>query len=1173
MAAQACVSCGSLNRAGRKFCAECGTALGVTCPSCGTSNEPGERFCGECGARLDGAADASSSQDVVVERRLVSVLFADLVGFTPLSENRDAEEVRELLSRYFEIAAGVMDRYGGQVEKFIGDAVMAVWGTPITQEDDAERAVRAALELVGAVSEFGRETAMPELAARAAVLTGEAAVNLGAVGQGMVAGDLVNAASRAQTAAAPHAVLVGESTRRATETAIAYTDAGVHELKGKAEPMPLWRALRVTAGRAGGMKAQGLETPFVGRDRELRLVKELFHASADEGKAHLVSIVGIGKSRLSWELYKYADGITQDVAWHSGRCLAYGEGVTYWALAEMIRMRAGIAEGEEQEVARPKLDAVLEREVEDAEERAWIRPRLGQLLSLETSESLEQADLFAGWRLFFERIAERDPVVLVFEDMQWADAPLLEFVEHLLDRSRGHPIFVLAVTRPELAERHPHWPSGLRNVTTLALEPLSAEAMDALIVGFVPGLPEDLRRQVLERAEGVPLYAVETVRMLLDRGLLERVGDEYRPTGPIAALEVPETLQALVAARLDGLPGDERSLLHDASVLGKTFTKAALIAVSGRSDAEVEPLLTGLMRKEILSLQADPRSPERGQYAFLQDLLRQVAYDTLPRRERKSRHLAAAAHLEREWLAADQQEVVEIVASHYLAALALDPEADDAAELKGTAESTLARSGERAAALGAPDNALRYFEQALELANSSLRAAELHERAGQMAELGGRAADARSHFERAVEGFDEVGLTHPAARVRSRLGLLTWQEEGDIEQAIAELERAFDVLAGEERDADLGMLAVSLARPLFFRGRHDDAMARNELALEIAESLQLPEVLSHGLNTKALILSARGRHEEAELLLRHSLEVALEHDLSGAALRAYMNLTAILSARDRHREALDLSLRGRELAKKIGHRGFEASLGTWSRGILQLLGEWDAILAEEEALESPDDRVLLWERLVSMSIFLRRGELEDARRRVEAARSMVDLRESQHVAGFRSLEAELFLAEGSPREALAAAEEAIAVRADLAGGLSEIAQAVVAALEAAFALGDEAKVDELLALVEHLPPGELTSLLRAVGARFGARRATLQGEGETAAAGFLAAARIFHEIEMPFEQAVVQLEHAEWLAGENRLDDLESLVDEARAIFERLRATPYLERLERLPLVATATAG
>ena len=345
----------------------------------------------------------------------------------------------------------MIGRYGGVVEKFIGDAVMAVWGTPVAQEDDAERAVRAALELVAAVSAFGGETGMPELGARAAVLTGEAAVNLGAAGQGMVAGDLVNAASRVQGAADPHTVLVGDPTRRATEAAIAYADAGLHELKGKTEAMQLWRALRVTAGRAGGLKSQGLEPPFVGRDRELRLAKELFHAGADEHKAHLLSITGIagiGKSRLAWELYKYLDGITQDVAWHRGRCLAYGDGVTYWALAEMIRMRAGIAEGEDDATAWSKLDAVLESAVEDAEERAWIRPRVAQLLSLEGRSDLEQAELFAGWRLFFERLAERDPVVLVFEDMQWADAPLLEFVAYLLEWSRNHAILVVALARP-----------------------------------------------------------------------------------------------------------------------------------------------------------------------------------------------------------------------------------------------------------------------------------------------------------------------------------------------------------------------------------------------------------------------------------------------------------------------------------------------------------------------------------------------------------------------------------------------------------------------------------------------------------------------------------------------------------------------------------------------------
>jgi len=353
-----CPGCAAENEAGKKFCTECGTPLGRECPSCGASLAGTENFCGECGAQLrlpDVSAVAAAA-----ERRLVSVLFADLVGFTALSESRDPEEVRELLLRYFDTCRRLISLYGGTVEKFIGDAVMAVWGTPVANEDDPERAVRAALDLIGAVAALGDEIGAPELRARVGVLTGEAAVTIGAEGQGMVAGDLVNTAARVQSAAEPGTVLAGDATKRSSEAAIAYEDAGSHELKGKAEPLHLWRALRVTGAVGGAIKADGLEPPFVGRDRELRLVKELFHASAEEGKAHLVSVVGIagiGKSRLTWEFFKYVDGLADRVFWHRGRCLSYGDGVAYWALAEMVRTRAQILEGEEQETAREKLAA------------------------------------------------------------------------------------------------------------------------------------------------------------------------------------------------------------------------------------------------------------------------------------------------------------------------------------------------------------------------------------------------------------------------------------------------------------------------------------------------------------------------------------------------------------------------------------------------------------------------------------------------------------------------------------------------------------------------------------------------------------------------------------------------------------------------------------------------
>jgi len=523
-----CSSCGAENRAGRKFCAQCGASLLAGCPSCGAVNEPGERFCGECGAALEpgaGAARPSSLDGTnapTAERRLISVLFADLVGFTALSETKDSEEVRDLLTRYFETARKTIARYGGTVEKFIGDAVMAVWGTPTAQEDDAERAVRAALDLTEAVTALGSEVGAPELRVRAGVMTGEAAVALDAEGQGMVAGDLVNTASRVQSLAAAGTVLVGEATRRATEAAVVYEEAGSHQVKGKAEPVSVWRAVRVVAARRGALKSTGLEPSFVGRDREFRLVKDLYHASADQGSAHLVSIIGaagMGKSRLSWEFFKYLDGLAANTFWHRGACLSYGEGVTYWALAEMVRMRAGMEEGEEPSVALAKLQQMLEQHVPEPEERRMVEPRLSHLLGLEVSTVRDREDLFSAWRLFFERLAEKDPTVMVFEDMQWADTALLDFIGYLMEWSKNHSLFVVTLARPELFDRHPDWGSGRRNLTSIFLEPLSDLDTDQLLSGLVPGLPDSTRATIRDRAVGVLFFAVERVYTLVDRVL------------------------------------------------------------------------------------------------------------------------------------------------------------------------------------------------------------------------------------------------------------------------------------------------------------------------------------------------------------------------------------------------------------------------------------------------------------------------------------------------------------------------------------------------------------------------------------------------------------------------------------------------------------------------------
>ena len=1161
-----CAECGFENATGRKFCGSCGSPLALVCSTCGAANEPGMRFCGECGGALEAEAapPAATAPTSAAERRLVSVLFADLVGFTALSESRDPEEVRELLSRYFDTCRRLIGIYGGTVEKFIGDAVMAVWGTPTAQEDDAERAVRTALDLVTAIAALGEETGAPELALRAGVLTGEAAVNLAAEGEGMVAGDLVNTAARIQAAAEAGTVLVGDATRRATAAAIAYESAGEHELKGKAEPLSLFRALRVTAVRGGARVAGELEPPFVGRARELRLVKEHFHGSAEERKARLVSVVGIagiGKSRLAWEFEKYLDGPVDEVLWHRGRSLAYGDGVAYWALAEMVRMRALIAEEDAPDEALAKLHTMIGERISDADEQGWLEPRLAHLLGLAEHASGDRQDLFSAWRLFFERLAEQSPVVLVFEDLQWADSALLDFVEHLLEWSRGHPLFVLALARPELAERRPGFGTVGRNATTLSLEPLSSAAMEELLDGFVPGLPDDLRTRILERAEGVPLYAVETVRMLLDRGLLAREGDVYRPTGTIEALEVPETLHALIAARLDGLAPEERRVLQDAAVLGKSFTKGGVASLSGLSEPELEPILVSLVHKEVFSVQADPRSPERGQYAFLQDLLKQIAYETLVKADRKAKHLAAAEYLAQ---AAGQaeQEAVEVVAAHYLDAYEATPDAADAPAIRRKAAEQLALAGDRAASLAAAEEAQRYFEKAAALADEPLWQAELVENAGRAAQDGGRYPEALGLYERAINLYRGEGDARRAAHATGAMGI-TMGFTGDLRGGAERMEEAFAALADDEPGVELAELAEALARHRYFLSEYEAASERVERALEIAEALVLPDVLVHSLNTKHLVLDTQGRYEEALALLERAIEIGRAHESGEPLERALFNLSYEFAARDRFADSRGADLEGMELARRRGDRVAEQRclghlvFNHWD------LGDWKEVEQLVAEMTVDDIRTVGERTAGTMSLALARGDVAGARAAFETGSAQLDSDESQTRLGNRLFEAMLLRAEGRLSEALDAAREALELR-ELSTLHPFYKQAWIEACEAAFALGDEAQVEELLGEVERLPPSDRTPRIVAQEARFRGRLLALRGDRDGAAGLLARTVDGFRAMQTPYPLAIALVEQAE-LA----VDDPAPLLAEAREIFKRLGAAPWLERLDDLERAVT----
>ena len=1046
---------------------------------------------GDAARPVTGSVSATPAPAQVSERRLVSVLFADLVGFTTFSEHRDPEEVRELLSRYFDRCRALIERYGGTVEKFIGDAVMAVWGTPVTREDDAERAVRAALSLTAAVRDLGDEVGMPELRVRVGLLTGSAAVEVGAEGEGMVLGDTVNTASRLQAFADPGTVLVDDVTRRASQAAIAYEDAGNLQVKGREQPVRAWTALRVVAGAGGARRGAGLEAPLVGRDRELGAMIEAGDQSAREGRAKLVAVVGeagSGKSRLLWEFFKYMDGIQDERWWHQGRCLSYGEGVAYWALAEMVRTRAGINEDEPPASAREKLHAAVLEHVSDERERRLAEPRLAHLLRLEERPDADRADLFSGWRLFFERMALVNPVILAFEDLQWADSGLLEFIDYLMEWSAEHPIFVLALGRPELRERRPAW-------EPLVLEALEPQAIRAILDGLVPGLPDEVASEIGRRAEGIPLYAVETVRMLIDRGLLVEEGSRYVLTGDVGELDVPETLQALIASRLDGVSAEERALLQDASVLGQAFTATTLAALGGRREAEVEALLDGLVAKQLLARDDDLRSPERGQYAFLQALLRTVAYGTLARRTRKTRHVAAAEQLRASW-PGELRDVAEVLASHYLEAIRAEPEADDVAELRAAARETLTAAGEAAASLALGPEAERYFEQAAELAEDDLERARLFEKAGGALVRSGKPERAEQRLLAAVE------LVRASGEVTGGSAAVALGELLRLSGRATDAEAMLQPFAGPAApDVDIVLRAEALAglsACALFTGRPAEAGSVIEDALVTLEAMRDWRALTSALITRAVYLVYRGRRQEGGGVLRHALRLAEDHDLPNEALRAHYNLAACLIEEHDFAAALDELDRGIVLARERGDHSWDERMRQQSVTPMVLLGRWqDALPAGLALMDAYDEATRAFSATAVAQIAEARHDEALMLRCRTLAEERLDSVDGDIRSASRTTLGRDELRRGSHDAALRCVRPVLDTPT-IAGELR--AEAYDICVEAALGLQDEATIEELQAWCGALPPAYAPPLLLAGRERLRAEQAQRRRDAETAVA-------------------------------------------------------------------------
>jgi class 3 adenylate cyclase/tetratricopeptide (TPR) repeat protein len=1126
----------------------------------------------ECGTPIDTAAAPAAPAPIqaVTERRVTSVLFGDLVGFTTLSESRDAEDVRELLSGYFGLCRTVINRYGGTVEKFIGDAVMAVWGVPAAHEDDAERAVRAGLEIVAAIAAMGDDLQAPDLTMRVGIVTGEVAVTLGATGQGMVAGDAVNTASRVQSAATPGRVWVDDTTRSLSSAAISFADAGAHLFKGKGMPIQLWEAGAVVADVGGRHRMEGLEAPLTGRERELRLVKELFHAAEESGRPRLVVIdgePGVGKSRLAWEFEKYTDGLSASMWWHRGRCLAYGDGVAFWALSEAVQARLGLVEADDRTIVTEKLDEALERFVPDRTERDWLRPRLAVLIGAGGS-GFAREDLFAAWTAFFEHMAAdvtgdgAAPVVLVIDDAQYADEGLLDFLDHLLSTATG-AVFVLALARPELlARRHE---LGGRRTTVIRLDPLDDAAMGRLLDGLVEGLLPATRAALIARAEGIPLFAVETIRALIDRDAVIRREGRYVPADGVEldldANGAPASLQALIAARLDSLSPTERRVVTDASVLGAAFTRGGLASLAADVD-DLDAVLDSLLRKEIIALTTERFSALVGQYRFVQAMVRQVAYGTQSRRDRKRRHLLAADYLSGEQDAAD---LAVVIAQHLLDAIdssgRTDPDRD---ELIQRARALLEAGAARARALGSHIEAQRHLEKALARTASSEPAvrARIHREAAEAALDAGDYAGAIDHARTATNLFDELERPSEAGRAAATHAMaFAWL--GDNGGAITIAEPRWEALrATADADAALAALANCLAFAHAGLGRYAAMAPYADRAILIAEAANDLRSLSRALRQLARRYSALGAQVTALALTRAAAQIArdlgLWDALSGAlTIQVSIQLTRDLAG------ALAHSQEGMEAARRGGVRAtIDTSLTN------HLLAHWAAgHLAEARDLlssfahEPKDPTLRLSLRGISRWINVALGRRPDdpASSEIEDAETFDDAYSLAWAGHTRMLQA---LDLGDTAEAARIAERTlphVLAAFDLA---DEFVFHWPPLVLAALAAGDPDLADRLMepvATSRAALPAYLDAQRLRVRGLVRAARGDNADEIEADLRAGVAGLTTFGAVG---DAARAEEELARWLISQGRADEAELLLAHARATYEQIGARGWLAQLD-----------
>ena len=1124
----------------------------MICPSCGKPNAEDGVFCAYCGTSL-------TATEVTKERRFLTVLFADLVGFTAESDEADPEDVQARLAPYHSALREEIERYDGTVEKLIGDGVMAVFGVPAAHEDDPERAVRTALRIQAAVEDLNEQHEGLDLSVRIGINSGEALVSTGGEGERIV-GDVVNTASRIESIAPPGGVVVGEATHRATELLIVYEDLPPVEVKGKAKPLAVWRAIE-PRGRYGIDAAVRTPTPFLGRDNEMSMLTETFHRVVDDESIQLVTVsapAGVGKSRLVNEFWKWVDDRPEVVWWRQGRNLPYGEGVTFWALGEIVKGQAGIRESDSAEEAAEKLSIALEALTEDPADREWLASQLGPLVGAGSEgQTGDRSEAFTAWRRFLEDLADVQPLIMVIEDLHWADDALIEFLRDLLIWSADAPIMVICTTRPELFESHPEWGGGQRNSATVSLAPLTDDHIAMLLTALLEQavLPAETQQALLERAGGNPLYAEEFVRMLNDRGMLH--GHAQLDETSVESIPLPETVQALIGSRLDILAEDESAVIEDAAVIGKVFWDGAVAAMARDVDVAT-PLRRLIERDWVRPVRSSSMEGER-EYAFWHALTRDVAYGRIPREERSQKHQAVA-----EWVEASAgdraSDHAELLVGHYVSAL-------EFAEAAGTADTSLLREHATRTLLMAGDRAMNldaaraqgYYEQALDL-----MAAEAPGRPGAML-LYGLAMQENLGHSAPISVYEEAaGLANARGdRLTEGRAMLYFSEAQRVTLGTAAsaeaLETAIRLLESEPPSAYLAAAYLEQAAGYMLQGSLD-GVEWVDRGIELADRLDLPEQKARALSIRGVLKYDGGDLDAGMADLRESVEIA---DANPG--RMVMRLTAYVNLADYTRKAVGAAESqaiyeaGIELAKARGADTSWASAETmWS---LFDLGRWadvvsvaDGLVAGEQGssllrgwADSERARVAFWRGDLAEAASLQAGYLE----------LLGDIGDMQQLGPALVLAARTEQALGNTGEALA-----------LIDGFMENTKGMLAnffslnMVEAARVLLDTGALEAAASVIER--PLAVGARARISSDTVAAMLAEAQGGTEEALSGYEQVAGDWAEYGHVLEHALALYGAGRSLMALGRPQEAAVRLNEAREMLVQLGAAPTIAEIDAM---------